>query len=123
MMNTNPFGIHKNFSDYAKFLIQRHIMPQFYKGSSEIHVLFDIPGRLPNTPKYFEQKRRDEQAAVSEQHYYDDINGSTRIPTRKWHNGLLNCRDCERKLVNFLLSCTLHLINKFMLREHSKTQK
>ena len=43
-----------------------------------------------------------EQAEVSEQHYCDDINGSTRIPTRKWHNGLLNCRDCKRKLVNFL---------------------
>ena len=102
MINTNPLGIHKTFSDYAKFLIQRHIMPQFYKGSSEVHVLFDTPGRLPNTPKYFEQKRRDEQAEVSEQHYCDDINGSTRIPTRKWHNGLLNCRDCKRKLVNFL---------------------
>ena len=57
LININPLGSHKIFSDYASFIMQRFIMTQFQRGISEIHIIFDNPGRLENTPKYFEHKR------------------------------------------------------------------
>ena len=40
-------------ADYAKFLLRRFIISQFTKQGSEVHVIFDNPGRIQNTPKYF----------------------------------------------------------------------
>ena len=54
-VNTTPLGSHKTMSDYAKFLFTRFVLTQFKRGCHEVHVIFDNPGRLQNTPKYFEQ--------------------------------------------------------------------
>ncbi len=65
-----PVGSHATFQDYAHVLMKRFIMiimTQFAKGSSEVHVIFDNPGRLENTPKFFKHKRRD-AATVTEGH-------------------------------------------------------
>ncbi len=102
LINTIPLGIHKTFEDYAQFLLKRHIIPQFWKGITELHVLFDTPGRLTSTPKHFEQRRRDKVAKISDQHYCNDIGTVTNIPTGKWHANILNCRQCKRNLVIFL---------------------
>ena len=37
-------------------------------GSSTVHVLFDNPGRFPDNPKHFQQKRRDNSAIVKTGH-------------------------------------------------------
>lgn len=59
LINTKPLGSHRTLEDYANFLLRRHVVSQFGRGATEVHTIFDNPGRLANTPKYFEQKRRD----------------------------------------------------------------
>ena len=55
LINTTPLGSQKTMLDYAKFLFTRFIEVQFKRGCKEVHVIFDNPGKIQNTPKYFEQ--------------------------------------------------------------------
>ena len=61
----------------------------------KFEVIFDIPGRLKNTPKYFEHLRRDASAKQGSDHSCDTITPTTSIPKR-WRednaNVILNCR-------------------------------
>ena len=70
MINTTPLGSHKVMAEYAKFLFTRFVIK---KGCDEVHIIFDNPGRLQNTPKYFEHKRRDKLAIVKTNHCCDTI--------------------------------------------------
>ena len=47
-LNTTPLASHRTFADYANFLIQT---PHFTRGSIEVHLHFDNPGRHASTPK------------------------------------------------------------------------
>ena len=111
MLNTSPLGSHRTFTDYAEFLIKRFIIPQFTRGSQEVHVLFDNPGRLP--PKYFERKRRDTVATVVPGHTCDEFCGSRAIPS-KWRENVINCRNCKRNLVLFLTQYFLHKTPRYI---------
>ncbi len=71
-------------------------------------------GRLGNTPKCFEQARRDESANVSTNHYCDDINNNTAVLRGKWRNNFLNCRECKRKLVVYLGNYFLANVHSFL---------
>ena len=113
LINTSPLGGHKTFVDYGKFLLTRYIMTQFSKGSNEVHVVFDNPGRLKNTPKYFEHLRRDALAAVIQDHCCDELLPNTQIP-KKWRENLLNCRRCKRGLVTFLCGYFLKTIRTYL---------
>ncbi len=113
LINTTPLGSHKTLSDYAKFLMTRHILTQFKKGSEEVHVVFDNPGRLQNTPKYFEQARRDTTAKVVEDHCCDDMLPTTKVPKR-WRENLLHCRTCKRALVRVLTEYFLKTIRTYL---------
>ena len=75
--------------------------PHFSRGCTEVHLLFDNPGQLKDTPQFFEHKRRDESATIATGHTCDDINELTRLPT-KWRENVLHCRKCKRTLVCFL---------------------
>ena len=44
MLNTSPIN-GTTFSDYAKFLMNRYIKPEFNRGAQEIHLIFDNPAR------------------------------------------------------------------------------
>ena len=70
-------------ADYARFLLRRFIVTQFTKGEKEVHVIFDNPGRLQNTPKHFEHKRRDGSAKVIA-HMCEEITNSTLLPHKNW---------------------------------------
>ena len=118
LINTLPLGVHKTFADYAKFLMQRHIQPQFSSGSNEVHVIFDTPGIMLNTPTFFEQKRRDKTTEVTSQHYCDDINIDTKIPSGKWHTNFINCRECKRNLVIFLGNYFLKTAQQYLQTHH-----
>jgi len=110
LINTTPLGSHKSLGDYGKFLIKRYIMPHLNRSTREVHVVFDNPGRLQNSPKYFEQRRRDANAKVVSDHCCDDFTQSTKIPPGKWREQFLNCRVCKRNLVKFLGTHFLHNI-------------
>ncbi len=114
LINTTPLGTHTTFKDYAQFLMQRFIITQFRKGSSEVHVIFDNPGRLENTPKFFEQKRRDSVATVTEGHVCELFKRDTKLKG-KWRENVLNCRQCKRNLVIFLGHYLLHNIGANLL--------
>ena len=111
LINTTPLGSHTTLMDYANFLIKRFIVTQFSNGSSEVHVVFDNPGR--NIPKYFEQSRSDQVAKIAEDHHFDDLVSTTKIPGR-WHEGLLHCCTCKCSLVKFLTSFFLSNISNYM---------
>lgn len=101
MINTSTIGSQTTYGDYANFLMQRHIKSHFLKGCTEVHLLFDNPGQLKNTPKMFEQKRRDESAPIDTSHSCINITESTQLP-QKWRENVINCRKCKRTLVCFL---------------------
>ena len=110
-INTSPLGSQKVMADYAKFLFTRFIDMQFKKGCDKAHVMFDNPGRLVNTPKYFEHKRRDQAAIVTTNHCCDIITSITKVPS-KWRKNLLHCRECKRSLVKYLIHFFLNHMHK-----------
>ena len=57
LINTAPLGNHNTFNDYCKFVIRRFIIPRYTQGAKTVHVIFDNPGRLLETPKSHERKR------------------------------------------------------------------
>lgn len=103
LINTNPLYMHKTLEDYAKFLQTRFILTQFRKGASEVHVIFDNPGRLDNnTPKATEQKHRDNAVKILPDHTCKQITKNTQLPHKQWRENYINCRTCKRELVKFL---------------------
>ncbi len=102
LINMLPLPNHVNLANYGMFLLKRFIVSQCKKGCSEVHVIFDTPGRLENTPKYFEQKYRDLKATIATGHVCTELTDSTSITGKKWRENFLNCRKCKRKLVVFL---------------------
>ena len=111
IINTTPLGSHRVMADYAKFLFTRFIITQFKKGCEEVHIIFDNPGRLANTPKYFEHRRRDKSAIIQTNHHCDIIVSTTKIPS-KWRENLLHCRECKRSLIKYLTHFFLHYMHK-----------
>ena len=103
--------MHKTMSDYGKFLYSRFVQTQFKRGCQEVHIIFDNPGRLRNTPKYFEHLRRDKLATIQTNHCCDPVISTTKVP-KKWREDLLNCRACKRSLVKFLTQYFLHYMCK-----------
>ena len=106
LINTTPLGGHKTMLDYVKFLYTRFVQTQFNQGCYEVHVIFDSPGKLQNTPKFFEHKRRDKQANVQTNHCCD-----SKVP-KKWREDLINCRESKRSLVKYVTQCFLQNMQK-----------
>ena len=48
--------------------MKRYVLTQFWKGCLEVHVIFDNPGQLQNTPKFFKHMRRDVAATLKGDH-------------------------------------------------------
>lgn len=108
LINTYPLSSHKTLGAYSSFLLERFILPQFHKGSHEVHVVFDNPGRLQNTPKFFEQKRRDATQLVPRDHICREFKEGLEVAPKNWRESTLNCRTCKRNLVMFLGNYFLH---------------
>ena len=51
MVNKTPLGNHRTFADYANFLAKRFLTPHFSAESKEVHLIFDNPKVLAQTPK------------------------------------------------------------------------
>ena len=99
LINTRPLGCHKTMADYGAFLLKRFVSPYLRKGTKEVHILFDDPGRQQDNPKKFEQARRDCDAQASDHLcmvFFDDAE----VPTN-WRQ-TVNCRKCKRGLTTFL---------------------
>ena len=84
---------------YTTFLLERFILQYSRLDVQEIHVVFDDPGRLKNHPKAIERARRDPKTIPQHEHchFTDDM----QIP-QKWHEVVLACCPCKRKIVECL---------------------
>lgn len=99
LLSTAPLGSHKTLADYAKFLMSRYLLTHFHSGSIEVHIIFDNPGRLSNTPKYFQQLH---MAQITVGHCCNDLSAGTRLEPSKWRKDFINCRVCKCNLIIFL---------------------
>ena len=45
--------------EYTRLLLEQYVRPHFRAGVEEVHVVFDTPGSMCETPKELKQKRRD----------------------------------------------------------------
>ena len=117
----HPLEVTKPLNIMPSFFSEDMYISQFYKGSVEVHLIFDKPGHLPNTPKYFEQTRREKTRKVPIEHYCDDIKGSNTIPQGKWHAYLLSCSECKRKLVTYIAKYFLTTVAAYLRPEQRST--
>ena len=100
LINTSPLITHSSMKDYARFLIKRFTISHFIKGVIQVHILFDNPGCIPNTPKAVEQRRRDSAHALSPEHQHYEVFDSAAVPSN-WRD-CLHCRSCKRRLVLYI---------------------
>ena len=104
LKNIQPWAGHTTLTDYANFLKKQHIDFYFRNGAKDVHVVFDDPGSLPNTPKQFEHLRRDQQH-LKEDHSCMELSLDGLIP-KNWRENILSCRKCKQRLVVFFLLTT-----------------
>lgn len=69
-------------------------IPHIKGGVEEVHILFDDPGQMTESPKVIERSKRDQSSSVDPTHHCED---STSIPS-EWNANLINCRQCKREL-------------------------
>jgi len=75
----------------------------------EVHVVFDCPGSLAETPKELEQRRRD-KAVESANHHCTAFSGDLMLPT-KWRD-LLARRSCKKELTEYVADEMLTLVQR-----------
>ena len=65
MINSSPLPLqHKTFYDYTIFLVHRWLLTHIASPcTEEIHVPFDHPGWMEQSPKDVERARRDESVS------------------------------------------------------------
>lgn len=109
LIHTKPLPIHKTLGDYAHFVMTRFVLPHYYKGSKEVHLLFDNSGQMEN-PKAFEHARRD--TLLFPDHACTQFVAEV-LPPKKWQEAL-KCRNCKRGLTVFLSRHLLHNIGPLL---------
>lgn len=103
MINISPLCTHRSLLEYSLFLLRRFMLPQFIAGTREVHIIFDVPGKLTNFPKAIERQRRDEESSQSLVHHHIVFSDEIVLPA-DWRQ-LLSCRQCKRSLVLYLGEC------------------
>ncbi len=100
IINVTPLGIQSSMKEYAIFLLRRFALAHYVKGTKEVHIVFNSPGRQPNSPKAFERMRRDDVNTLSADHRHVQLSDCSEIPS-KWREHL-TCRMCKWSLVLYL---------------------
>ncbi len=109
LIHTKPLHSNKVMKDYGNFIMRRFIVPYLKKGSQEIHLHFDDPGRQTENPKKFEQLRRD---TLSDDHTCFIFFNDAEIPV-KWQS-IIKCRICKQKLTTYLSEYLVGNIRTFL---------
>ena len=113
IINTSPLVSFSSMKEYSSFLIRRYVLPYFKAGTPTVHIVFDNPGRLPATPKAFEQNRRDSANKLPSDHKHIHLNDTSSVPS-KWREHL-SCRTCKRSIVLYLGKSLLDHSSSFLL--------
>ena len=101
--------------DCSLFLLQCFILPHFIRGSVEVHILFDNPGRQLNYPKIIERQRRDVSSLPDDDHQHA-IFSDIYFPPSKWSDHL-SCSECKRNLVIYVGEYFKHNASKILKGE------
>ena len=112
IIQTPPFPTMEHMKEYAQMLFIRYVTPHYNRNATEVHVVFDNPGGLAETPKEIEQKRRDAASAESMDHKCTTFHSGTEVP-KNWR-ALLACRRCKSALTSYLAEQFLELAPSHM---------
>ena len=111
LIQTPPLPSMQCMEEYVKLLISRYLRPHFHAGVIEVHVVFDVTGLQPESPKEIEQLRRDQHASKAKcTHNCTDFCSDLLIP-EKWRE-ILGCRICKKSLVAYIADDMLRLIGQ-----------
>ena len=77
---------------YVQLLLTKFVRPHFAAGVTDVHVIFDTPGALPETPKMIEKSRSD----LSTEH--EVLTHHCNYIPDKWRT-VLNCWTCRKALI------------------------
>ena len=99
MIQTSPLPGTERLRDYATMLFLRWIKPHLQRG--DVHVIFDNPGGLKESPKEIEQGRRDSiMEETRKEHKCSSFESNAQV-SGKWR-GILACRKCKTALITYL---------------------
>ena len=108
LIQSSPLPSMSCMEEYTQWLLHQYIRPHFRAGVQKVHVVFDTPGSMPETPKELEKRRRDEEVTGKVYaHECNEIQSSGGIPT-KWRS-VLACRKCKQCLTVYLAQEMLEL--------------
>ncbi len=79
MIQTSPLPTMSSMNEYAHFLLNQYVRPHLRVGVQEVHVVFDSPGSMRESPKELEQRRRD--GSVKEHHDCAEIGHTSPLPS------------------------------------------
>ena len=113
LIQTAPIPTMKYMREYAKFLLTRFVRQHLNAGAKEVHVVFDNPGSMPESPKENEQARRDTHSSnPPSDHTCFVMNHEMNIPD-KWKT-ILECRKCKSNPTSYVASAMLELVPQFL---------
>ena len=110
MIQTSPLSTTENVKEYTELLLVRYVQPHYSAGALVVHIVFDNPGGLPESPKALEQSRRD--SAKLENHQCMLFTSTSSIP-EQWEK-MLACRTCKSALTSYLGRQFLPLVPNYM---------
>ena len=70
LIQMSPFTTMSCMEEYVKLLLSRYVSPHFNASVIEVHVVFDVPGMQPESPKKIEQLRRDRSTQETSTTYH-----------------------------------------------------
>ena len=112
MIQTSPMPGMTYMREYAQLLLQQYIRPHLQAGVQEVHVVFDTPGLMCETPKELEKKRRDNAALTGRKHSCTKMSSTTTVP-QSWRS-FLACRTCKKYLTYYLGEEFLVIVQKHL---------
>ena len=118
LIQMSPLPAMHCMEEYVKVLLSRYVRPHFTAGVIEVHVVFDVTGLQPESPKEIEQVRRDRGVNNdSTVHHCVDFCSDLLVP-EKWRS-ILGCRQCKKSLTAYIADEMLRLTSiNHSLRSH-----
>ena len=110
LIQMSPLPTMSCMEEYVKLLLSRYVRPHFRAGVIEVHVVFDVTGLQPESPKEIEQLRRDKiTQEASYSHHCIDFCTDLMVPGN-WRT-ILSCRTCKKSLTAYVADDMLRLIH------------
>ena len=88
--------------EYVKLILFKYVKPHLTAGAFEVHVVFDYPGGLGESPKEIEQRRRDQTRDQTDKFEHKCTTLSSASPVPKNWRSLLSCRNCKENLTAYV---------------------